>query len=98
MSETTVENRLQIGQVLQARGLVTSEQIHTALDEQKRSGHNKLLGELLVQMGYCSENQVASALAEAYGVPYAKITPKICDPAIIEILPREFLEEQVVLP
>jgi len=98
MSKLAVEERLQIGQVLQGRGIITPEQIEKALAEQQQSGHRKLLGEVLVEMGFCNENQVASALAEAYGVPYAQITPKICDPAVVEILPREFLEEHVVLP
>jgi len=49
-------------------------------------------------MGYCTENQIASALAEAYSVPYAQVNPKICDAKALEILPREFLEEHIVLP
>jgi type IV pilus assembly protein PilB len=49
-------------------------------------------------MGYCTENQIASALAQGYGVPYAQVTPKICDPKVIETLPRKFLEEYIVLP
>jgi len=98
MSEVAVKNKLQLGQVLQSRDIVTGEQIEEALAEQKRTGHNKLLGELLVEMGFCSENEIASALAHAYDLPYAQITPKICDPAVIEILPRDFLEEHLVLP
>jgi type IV pilus assembly protein PilB len=89
---------MQLGQLLLARGIVTAEQIEKALAEQKDKGHRKLLGELLVEMGYCTENQIASALAQGYGVPYAQVTPKICDPKVIEILPREFLEEYIVLP
>jgi type IV pilus assembly protein PilB len=98
MSQIAVENKMQLGQLLLARDIVTAEQIELALAEQKDKGHRKLLGELLVEMGYCSENQIASALAQGYGVPYAQITPKICDPKVIEILPREFLEEYIVLP
>jgi len=98
MSRITVQNRMQLGQLLTARGIVTSEQIERALAEQREKGHRKLLGELLVEMGYCNENQIASALAQAYGVPYAQVSPKICDPKAIEFLPREFLEEHVVLP
>jgi type IV pilus assembly protein PilB len=98
MAKIAVENKMQLGQLLLARGIVTDEQINRALTEQKEKGHNKLLGELLVEMGYCTENQIASALAEAYGVPYAQVGPKICDPKTIEILPREFLEEHIVLP
>ena len=98
MTEVAVKNKLQLGQVLQSRDIVTGEQIEEALAEQKRTGHNKLLGELLVEMDFCSENEIASALAHAYDLPYAQITPKICDPAVIEILPRDFLEEHLVLP
>ena len=98
MSQIAVENKMQLGQLLLARDIVTAEQIETALAEQKDKGHRKLLGELLVEMGYCTENQIASALAQGYGVPYAQVTPKICDPRVIEILPREFLEEYIVLP
>jgi type IV pilus assembly protein PilB len=98
MSQIVVENKMQLGQLLLARGIVTTEQIDKALAEQRDKGHRKLLGELLVEMGYCTENQIASALAQGYGVPYAQVTPKICDPKVIEILPREFLEEHIVLP
>ncbi len=98
MGSIAVENKMQLGQLLLARGVVTDEQIEKALTEQKEKGHHKLLGELLVEMGYCTENQIASALAQAYGVPYAQVGPKICDPKTMEILPREFLEEHIVLP
>ncbi|MFB0525541.1 MAG: GspE/PulE family protein [Phycisphaerae bacterium] len=93
-----MENKTQLGQLLMARDVVTAEQIEKALTEQREKGHRKLLGELLVEMGYCTENQIASALAAGYGVPYAQVSPKICDAKTFEILPREFLEEHIVLP
>ena len=98
MGQIAVENKMQLGQLLLARGIVTAEQIEKALTEQKEKGHRKLLGELLVEMNYCTENQIASALAEAYSVPYAQVSPKICDAKTLEILPREFLEEHTILP
>jgi type IV pilus assembly protein PilB len=98
MSKIAVEGKTQLGQLLVARNIVTPEQIEKALAEQKEKGHRKLLGELLVEMNYCTENQISSALAEAYGVPYAQVSPKICDVRAVEILPREFLEEHIVLP
>jgi type IV pilus assembly protein PilB len=98
MGQIAVENKMQLGQLLLARGIVTPEQIEKALTEQKEKGHRKLLGELLVEMNYCTENQIASALAEAYDVPYAQVSPKICDAKTLEILPREFFEEHIILP
>ena len=98
MGQIATENKLQLGQLLLSHGIVTAEQIEKALTEQKEKGHRKLLGELLVEMSYCTENQIAYALAEAYGVPYAQVSPKICDPKVLEILTRDFLEEHIVLP
>jgi type IV pilus assembly protein PilB len=98
MGRIATENKMQLGQLLLGRGIVTQEQIEKALAEQKEKGHRKLLGELLVEMNYCTENQIASALAEAYDVPYAQVSPKICDAKVLDILPREFLEEHIVLP
>jgi len=98
MSQIATDNKMQLGQLLLARGIVTAEQIEKTLAEQQEKGHQKLLGELLVEMNYCTENQIASALAEAYGVPYAQVGPKICDVKAFEILPRDFLEEHIVLP
>ncbi len=96
--KSTVTSKMQLGEILQQRGVLTEEQLVEALSQQGEMGHKKLLGELLVEKGFCSSNDVASALAEVYGVPYAQITPRICDPGIIEILPKEFLEEHIVLP
>ena len=98
MSQILLENKAQLGQLLLARGIVSEEQIERALTEQREKGHRKLLGELLVEMGHCTENQIASALAEGYGVPYAQMSPKICDPKAVEVLPRDFLEAHIVLP
>ena len=98
MGQIAVENKIQLGELLEKRGVVSSEQIEIALVEQQASEHKKLLGEILVELGYCSDNQVSSALAEVYGVPYAQINPKICDAKILELLPRDFLGEYIVLP
>src|SRR6476620_5536390 len=90
--------RKPLGQLLQEKGLVKPEQLERALDEQRRSNHQKLLGEILIEMGFCSEDQITEALAQAYGVPYARVSPRIADPKIIAILPKEFLEKHCVLP
>jgi type IV pilus assembly protein PilB len=98
MAEVAINKKLQLGQLLLSRGVVNTEQIEHALTRQGASGQRKLLGEVLVEMGYCTENQIASALAEAYNVPYAQVSPKLCDPTVVELLPREFLDEHTILP
>lgn len=95
---SVIATKTQIGQVLQTLGFVTENDVQEALQRQKSSGHTKLLGEILVEMDICNENQIAQALAKMYDLPYAQVSPKISDANVISILPREFLEENIVLP
>src|ERR1041385_4592331 len=90
--------RKPLDQLLLNRGVIKQDQLERALDEQKRNNHQKLLGEILVELHICTEDQITEALAQAYGVPYARISPKIADPKVIALLPKEFLEKHQVLP
>jgi len=90
--------RKPLGQFLVDKGLIRPEQLDRALDEQRRSNHQKLLGEILVELRMCTEDQITEALAVAYGVPYARINPRVADPKVISVLPREFLEKHQILP
>ncbi len=95
---TTASKRKSIGQILLGKGLLSQPALEAILEQQKQEGRHKLLGELLVEQALITEEQLTETLAELHGVPYAKISPKICDPKIIEVLPREFLEKHSVLP
>ncbi len=88
----------QLGKLLVAKGILTEAQIEEALKHQKEQGNRKLLGEVIIELGMVTEDQVCEVLAEAYEVPYAKITPKVADPKVVEMLPRDFVEKHGVLP
>jgi type IV pilus assembly protein PilB len=90
--------RQPLGQLLLQRGVIAADQLDRALEEQRRSNHQKLLGEILVELRFCTDDQITEALAEAYGVPYARVSPRLADPKVIPILPKEFLEKHQVLP
>ncbi len=94
----TSTKRKTIGQLLVAKGLIAQAQLDLALQDQQAHGHRKLLGEVLIEQGVATEEQICETLAESHGVPYAKVSPKICDPKVIEVLPRDFLEKHTVLP
>ncbi|MCX5661754.1 MAG: GspE/PulE family protein [Planctomycetota bacterium] len=94
----TPDKPVRVGDLLLERGLVTKDQIEQALAHQKEKGHKKLLGEILVELKFVTEEQVIEALSLAYGVPFARITPRLADPKVVEVLPRDFLERQIVLP
>lgn len=90
--------RLQLGDRLVESGHLTPEQLRQALDEQASRGHSKLLGEIVVELGFVLEHEVMEVLAATYEVPFARITPRLADPRAIESLPREFIDSHGVLP
>lgn len=77
---------------------MTQAQLEQALAEQKKGEHRKLLGEAIIDLGFATEDQIVEALAEAYDMPYAKLTTRLIDPKVMDALPREFIEKQFVLP
>jgi type IV pilus assembly protein PilB len=90
--------RMPIGEMLVKRGVITTSQLEQALEHQRQKGHKKLLGEVLVELNFATEQQVLEVLAETYGVPFVSQTARIADPKIVELLSRDFLEEHKVLP
>jgi type IV pilus assembly protein PilB len=87
-----------LGNLLIERGYLTLEQLESALSHQHDTGERKLLGEILVDLEYCSEDQVVECLAAEYGVPYAKLESRLFDQKIVDVLPREYIEKNLVLP
>jgi type IV pilus assembly protein PilB len=95
---SNIGQKLQLGQLLIDQGALTSEQLDQALTYQRETGNALLLGEVLRKLDLCDEQDVMQALASAYGVPFAHVSPRITDPKVMEVLPREFLERHNVLP
>jgi len=96
--ETAVLAPRRLGSLLVDKGYLTPDDLQSALDKQKQEGRKKLLGEILVDLAYCTEDQVIECLAAEYGVPHAKLDTRLFDPKIVNILPREYVEKNLVLP
>ncbi len=86
-----------LGNILVERGYVRVEELQQALEAQCQ-GTGKLLGEILVELGFASDDQVIECLATVYGVPYAKLEPRLADPRAVDVLPREYIEKNLVFP
>jgi type IV pilus assembly protein PilB len=87
-----------LGSVLVDRNYLRPEQLEEALALQKQGDKGRLLGEILVEAGFCTEDQVVECLAAEYSVPYAKLETRLFDLKTLELLPREFIERNYVLP
>ncbi|MEL7087889.1 MAG: ATPase, T2SS/T4P/T4SS family, partial [Planctomycetota bacterium] len=90
---------MRIGDLLLQQQRVSREQLEQALAYQKNSlGPRKLMGEVLVEMGFVTQDQVMEALAEACGVPFVHINPRLVDPKAAALLEKDFIEKQGALP
>ncbi|MEM9347833.1 MAG: GspE/PulE family protein [Planctomycetota bacterium] len=89
---------VRVGDLLVDRGMIAPDQLSQALDYQRNSDGRKLLGDVLVELGMVSSDQVMEAVADSYGMPFARIDPSMVDATLTETLPLDFCEKQGVIP
>ncbi len=95
---TEQEFKPRLGNLLVQKGYLSQEGLDAALVEQHADKKGRLLGEILVDVSACTDDQVAECIAHEYGAPYAKLETRIFDAKCIDVLPREFIEKNFVLP
>ena len=87
---------VRIGDRLQQRGLVTSEQLAVALSEQRRA--YRPLGEILVSLGFVRAEDVAALMAEDLGLRLLRASDIEPDPLLISVVDRDFVRENGCMP
>ena len=90
--------KMRLGDLLIQRGYLTQEGLEAALELQATSESGKLLGEILVEQQFCSEEKILECLAEELRIPYVQLDSRFFDPSIFDVIPREFVEKHTVLP
>ncbi|MCX5672478.1 MAG: hypothetical protein NTU94_14265, partial [Planctomycetota bacterium] len=85
---TATKQRARLGDLLMAHGVITAGQLANALEVQQQGQQERLIGEILVDLGYASQEQVLAAVAEACGVPFVRLTPQLVDAAVRSALPE----------
>ncbi|MCA9118395.1 MAG: type II/IV secretion system protein, partial [Planctomycetaceae bacterium] len=98
MTSPLLEPRMRLGDLLLARRYITAEQLEQTLEKQSEDNTSSLLGELLVELGFCSEEQVLECLADELSLPFVRLDNRLFDPRLFETIPREFIEKNTVLP
>lgn len=90
--------RKPLGEALVDKGYISQQQLQQALEYQVEKGRRKLVGEILVELNFVTEQQVLEVVAESYGVPFVLDPARIADPKVIDLLPRDFIEQHTILP
>ncbi len=95
--QVTISGKVgKLGEILLATSLITSEQLNKAIAAQARTG--KRLGQILVEQGAATEDDVAWALSTQLMYPYIFLSRDIIDDDVLRLLPEAFLREHRVLP
>lgn len=86
----------QVGEILLEKGIITPEQLDEALMLQRR--RDGFIGEILIGLGYASEEDIAGCLAIQYGFPYERLGSIDVDPEIIKAIPLEVARHYQIVP
>jgi type IV pilus assembly protein PilB len=91
-----------LGQILIEKGVINSKQLDEALTLQKERAEKKnrwmLIGEILVELGYATEEEVITAVTIQYGLPYLSVDNYTVSKELIDSVPAELVRKFVFLP
>ena len=86
----------QLGQVLVERGVIDHEQVMMAITYQREKGG--LFGEVLVQLKFATEEDIAQALTCQYGFPYLPLANYEIDQEVINTIPENVCLQFCLIP
>ena len=88
-------NPFQLGQKLVEYGVIKHDELHEAL-KMKMDGEK--IGETLIRLGFCSEDDVFQTMAKRSNTPYLKMEDIVIDKKIIKLLSYPVINEHKVIP
>jgi len=91
-----VPGRPQLGEILIRRGILTRDQLEECLSYRRERGTR--LGKALADLGYCSDIEIARALAEQLEVPFVDLKETPPSASLMALLPREIAFSLSVVP
>lgn len=86
--EREIQRSLRLGEMLVEQGVITHENLETALEKQRGSG--KRIGDILIELGYAAETDVLHCLQVQAGVPYLPLELYDVQPEVAALLPAAF--------
>jgi type IV pilus assembly protein PilB len=92
----TSQGRILLGQILKGRGVVREGQVQEALAEQRR--HGGLIGQCLVELGHCTQEDIVAALAEQAGMESVDLKSVSPQDSALELVDSSTAHAYGVLP
>lgn len=86
MSEQLRRKKVRLGELLLEHQLISSEQLTSALAEQKRSGRK--LGRVITDLGFVKEEKLHEVLAQHLQIPFVDVRQLTLDRSAVRLLPE----------
>lgn len=86
----------QLGELLIERGVINQRQLEKALIYQREKGG--LIGEILVDLGFAKEEDIAQALTAQYGFPYLPLANYDINPEVTNVVPGRVARQYLLIP
>jgi len=86
----------QLGQLLIEKDIINATQLEHALQVQGERGG--LIGQLLVSMGYATEEDIAQAITVQYGFPYLPLKGYEIDENVVKLIPEHVARQYGLIP
>lgn len=89
-------NKIRLGDLLIQQGLITEQQLETALEEQK--ARKTKLGETLLALGYLSTTQFSHVLSEQLGIESIDLRKIGLEDAALKLVSEELMKKYELVP
>jgi len=83
-------------ELLKEKGLITQEHLKKATEEMRKTGLP--LAKALEKLGFITEEEIASTIADTVGVPYMDLTDYLIDPEVIKLVPESIAKKHKAVP
>jgi len=94
MARRLITKRL--GEVLLERGVITRKELEQALAHQQQ--HGGLIGQVLIKLGFTTEEEVALALTAQYGFPYLPLDNYEIDTGLTSVVSEDVARQYCLIP
>lgn len=91
-----MRQKMVLGQSLAEKGLITSEQLKKAQDEEKKT--DKSLKKVLVSLGFIVEEKLVKFLSNKFSIPRIELNNYLIDQKVIDLVPEELARKHELIP
>lgn len=91
-----MDEKVQLGQMLQESGLVSEEQLKMAMDFQKSVGGK--LGAIIVKLGFIEDATLTNFIARQQGIPVVNLEELVIPENLFKRIPRKLIDKHHVMP